>query len=85
MIVAQRLSRTSSIALYTGRGVKYKATNILQLREMRVAGDVLAKFKRTEFSSSEYRYKGTEDPVLNKGDNEDEGGVTQFFAMDDIE
>lgn len=85
MIMAQRLSRTGSIALHTGRGVKYKAADILQLGAMRVAGDALVKFNRTESSSSEYRYTGTDDLVLDEEDNEDEGGVTQFFAMDDIE
>ncbi len=52
---------------------------------MRVAGDASAKVNRTEFSSSEYRYTGIEDPVLDEEHNDDGGGFTQFFAMDDIE
>lgn len=41
MIMAQHLSRTGSIALHTGRTVKYEAAYILQLGAMRVAGDAL--------------------------------------------
>ncbi|KAL9594963.1 MAG: hypothetical protein Q9179_005169 [Wetmoreana sp. 5 TL-2023] len=68
-----------------GRTVKYEAADILHLGAARVAGDAMVKFNGTECSSSGYDYMGTDGPVLDEEDNEDEGGVAQFFGMDDIE
>ncbi len=82
---AQRLSRTGSIALHSGRTVKYEAADILHLGATRVAGDALVKFNRTECRSFQYSYTGADDPVLDDEDNEDEGEIAQFFATDDVE
>jgi len=84
MIMAQRLSRTGSVALHSGRTVKYEAADILYLGAARVAGDALVKFNGTECSSSQYSFTETDDSAL-EGENEDEGEVAQFFATDGIE
>lgn len=84
-LMAQRLSRTGSIALRIGRTVKYEAADILQLGALRLAGDALVKFNRTECTSSGLDYIGTDDPALEVEENEDLGEVSQFFATDDVE
>jgi len=85
MIMAQRLSRTGSIALHSGRTVKYEATDILHLEATRVADDALVKFNRRECRSFQYSYTRADNPVLDDEDNEDEGEIAQFFATDDVE
>lgn len=84
MILAQRLSRTRSIALYSSRTVKYEAADVLHFGAARVAGDALVKLNGTECSSSQYGFTETDDPALEE-ENDDEGEVAQFFATDGIE
>ena len=84
MVMAQRLSRTGSIATHGGRTVKYKAADILHLGAIRVAGDALVKFNKAECSSSLFDHLDLDDPALDEED-EDGGEVSQFFAANDVE
>lgn len=85
MIMTQRLSRTGSIVLHSGRTVKYEVTDILHLEATRVADDALVKFNRRECRSFQYSYTEADNPVLDDEDNEDESEIAQFFATNDVE
>ncbi|KAH6985308.1 hypothetical protein EDB80DRAFT_656411 [Ilyonectria destructans] len=87
-IMAQRLSRSGSIDLHSGRTVKHKATNVLEVGARRIAGKVIANFNKTACSVNYDYLEGDEDELDDENEDEDDDfgeEVGRFFIADDVD
>lgn len=86
-VMAQRLSRSGSITLHSGRTVKHEATDVLKVGAMRIAGRAIANFNGTACSADYDYLEGDEYELGDEDENEDEDEdeeVGQFFAPDHV-
>ena len=82
-VMAQRLSQSGSIALNSGRTVKYKATDVLAAGAIRIAGKAIANFSRTACSAN-YDYLDADEDELSDGEK-DENDETDVETDDELD
>jgi hypothetical protein len=75
-VMTQRLSHSGSIALDSRRTVKHKATDVLAVGAMRIAGNTIARFNRTE-CSADYDHLEGEEHELDDGEKDEDGEVDE--------
>jgi hypothetical protein len=85
-VMAQRLSRSGSITLHSGRKVKHEAPDALELGATCIAGKAISNFNRNACSVN-YDYLEGDDNELDDEDEDEERDeddeIDQFFDIDE--
>jgi hypothetical protein len=87
-VMAERLARSGSVTLHSGRTVKNKAINVLELGATRIAGRAIADFNKTVCSVNYDYLEALEDEQDDEGEDEDDDigkEVGQFFTSGNVD
>lgn len=86
--MAERLARSGSVTLNSGRTVKNKAINVLEVGAMRIAGRAIADFNKTVCSVNYDYLEAFEDEQDDEVKDEDDDigqEVGQFFTSGNVD
>jgi hypothetical protein len=86
--MTERLARSGSVTLHSGRTVKNKAINVLEVGAMRIAGRAIADFNKA-VCSVDYEYLeafvGEQDDEGEDEDGDIGKEVGQFFTSGNVD
>jgi hypothetical protein len=88
-VMAQRLASSGSIAVHKGRTVKHKATNVLEVGVVRLAGKATVNFNEKECSVDHDQEENEDEGDDNDGDEDEDDDtdeeVGQFFSSNHMD